>query len=225
MKRLGFFLCFFIAIGGTGAAHASCVKSDAKTYVIQSEKMADGTLIATAERQSDWMLGVRAVRLSLYGSNCKRLWTKRYEDSQSMRLEQISLGGRRVVHMTTFGAGGSACRYQHTLFAPGGGTLHSLFDTEIDNLAGFHAGDLGPKRGAGIAVWEMLWEDEAHYAPHRYGFQTWRWTGKRFIEGSKQETKAKFEDLNKVPPVFGYRVRDDTRKLRFDILGTDQVGC
>lgn len=66
--------------------------------------------------------------------------------------------------------GGSDCAYEAIVFGSERGKLSLWTPKTIDTQAegGIYVGNLGGRRGYGMAVWDFIWGDEPHVAPHRY---------------------------------------------------------
>ena len=66
--------------------------------------------------------------------------------------------------------GGSDCAYEAIVFGSDRGKLSLWTPKTLDTQAegGIYVGDLGGHRGYGLAVWNFIWGDEPHVAPHRY---------------------------------------------------------
>jgi hypothetical protein len=66
--------------------------------------------------------------------------------------------------------GGSDCAYEAIVFGSDRGKLSLWTPKTLDTQAegGIYVGDLGGHRGYGMAVWNFIWGDEPHVAPHRY---------------------------------------------------------
>ncbi len=93
--------------------------------------------------------------------------------------------------------GGSDHGFETNVIGEVGGSLRVLTPTPLLNSiqGGVHVGDLGGERGPGVAVWSFLWENEAHYAAHRYEVRLFPFDAKRnsFKRGKLLRTKAKHE--------------------------------
>lgn len=76
----------------------------------------------------------------------------------------------RAVLAVAAAMGGSDCAYEAIVFGSNRGKLSLWTPETIDTMAegGIYVGELGGKRGYGMAVWNFIWGDEAHVAPHRY---------------------------------------------------------
>ncbi len=76
----------------------------------------------------------------------------------------------RAVLAVAAATGGSDCAYEGIVFGSERGKLSLWTPQTIDTLAegGIYVGDLGGRRGYGMAVWTFIWGDEPHVAPHRY---------------------------------------------------------
>jgi hypothetical protein len=72
--------------------------------------------------------------------------------------------------------GGSDCEYVPALVGPIGGKLTSWLQQEpvVNGQGGFYVGDLGGRRGFGLAAWSFIWEDGAHWGSHRYNVRLYR---------------------------------------------------
>jgi len=66
--------------------------------------------------------------------------------------------------------GGSDCALEAIVFGSERGKLSLWTPKTLDTQAegGIYVGDLGGRRGYGLAVWDFIWGDEPHVAPHRY---------------------------------------------------------
>ena len=66
--------------------------------------------------------------------------------------------------------GGTDHGFETNIIAEAGGRLKALNPAPLTNniQGGVFVGDLGAGRGPGVAVWNFLWGDEAHYGAHRY---------------------------------------------------------
>ena len=66
--------------------------------------------------------------------------------------------------------GGTDHGFETNVIAEAGGRLKLLNASPLTNniQGGVFVGDLGGGRGPGVAVWNFLWGDEAHYGAHRY---------------------------------------------------------
>jgi hypothetical protein len=76
----------------------------------------------------------------------------------------------RAVLAVAAAMGGSDCAYEAIVFGSDRGKLSLWTPETIDTMAegGIYVGDLGGRRGYGMAVWNFIWGNEAHVAPHRY---------------------------------------------------------
>ena len=76
----------------------------------------------------------------------------------------------RAVLAVAAAMGGSDCAYEAIVFGSDRGKLSLWTPDTIDTMAegGIYVGDLGGRRGYGMAVWNFIWGNEAHVAPHRY---------------------------------------------------------
>lgn len=57
----------------------------------------------------------------------------------------------------------------------------------------------------GVVLIEFLWEDEAHYQPHRYQAILYRWNGARFTKRSQWETRQKHPSWREASRELGLR--------------------
>lgn len=74
-----------------------------------------------------------------------------------------------VIPVTMIGSG-SDCGYDATVVGLTNGRPKAWLTEQpfVNTEGGYYVGDLGPKRGYGFAAWNFIWEDGAHYGPHRY---------------------------------------------------------
>ncbi|HEX7157809.1 MAG TPA: hypothetical protein VF214_02250 [Edaphobacter sp.] len=80
-----------------------------------------------------------------------------------------------LVPITMVG-GGSDCGYDATVVGMTQGHLKEWLPAHafVNSQGGFYVGDLGAGRGYGLAAWNFIWEDGAHYGPHRYEVNLYR---------------------------------------------------
>ncbi len=76
----------------------------------------------------------------------------------------------RAVLAIAAATGGSDCAYEAIVFGSERGKLSLWTPKTLDTMAegGIYLGDLGARRGYGLAVWNFIWGNEPHVAPHRY---------------------------------------------------------
>jgi hypothetical protein len=76
----------------------------------------------------------------------------------------------RAVLAVAAATGGSDCAYEAIVFGSERGKLSLWTPKTLDTMAegGIYVGDLGARRGYGLAVWNFVWGNEPHVAPHRY---------------------------------------------------------
>jgi hypothetical protein len=76
----------------------------------------------------------------------------------------------RAVLAIAAATGGSDCAYEAIVFGSERGKLSLWTPKTLDTMAegGLYVGDLGGRRGYGLAVWNFIWGNEPHVAPHRY---------------------------------------------------------
>ena len=76
----------------------------------------------------------------------------------------------RAVLAVAAATGGSDCAYEAIVFGSERGKLSLWTPKTLDTMAegGIYVGDLGARRGYGLAVWNFIWGNEPHVAPHRY---------------------------------------------------------
>ena len=96
--------------------------------------------------------------------------------------------------------GGSDCGYVPALVGVVEGKLKSLLVQQpvVNSQGGLYVGDLGGRRGFGLAAWTFLWEDGAHYGRHRYRVTLYRIdadTGKSTMAYQK-ETKRSYSQAS-----------------------------
>lgn len=100
-----------------------------------------------------------------------------------VRFRALDVGGlpRPLVFAVAVRPGGSDHTFETTLFGEAGGRLKALTPEPLltSIQGGVFVGDLGGKYGRGVAVWVFLWEDEAHYAEHRYEVKLYTYDARR----------------------------------------------
>ncbi len=93
--------------------------------------------------------------------------------------------------------GGSDCEYVPALVGPVGSKLSSWLQQQpvVNGQGGFYVGDLGQHRGFGLAAWNFIWEDGAHWGSHRYNVRLYRIDGKSGASAEifSADTKRKYD--------------------------------
>ncbi|WP_459696097.1 hypothetical protein [Acidisoma sp. C75] len=76
----------------------------------------------------------------------------------------------RAVLAVAAAMGGSDCTYEAIVFGSEHGKLSLWTPKTLETQAegGMYVGELGGHHGYGLAVWNFIWGDEPHIAPHRY---------------------------------------------------------
>jgi hypothetical protein len=89
----------------------------------------------------------------------------------------------RAVLAVAAATGGSDCAYEAIVFGSERGKLSLWTPKTLDTLAegGIYVGDLGSRRGYGLAVWNFIWGSEPHVAPHRYRVSLYHLNRRRMI--------------------------------------------
>jgi hypothetical protein len=93
--------------------------------------------------------------------------------------------------------GGSDVGYEVKLIAEKSGKITSLLAKPIDLTIqdGFYLGGINVKSGSGLIVWKNVWENEAHYGPHRYEIRVYTWDSHamnfRLVRNFKTSVKYK----------------------------------
>lgn len=93
--------------------------------------------------------------------------------------------------------GGSDDGYGGTIIGAVDGKFVELLPQQmfVHNQGGMFVGYLGRKYGFGAVSWTFIWEDNAHYAPHRYQFEIYPFDKKTrlFTTPRRLETKREYE--------------------------------
>jgi hypothetical protein len=89
----------------------------------------------------------------------------------------------RAVLAIAAATGGSDCAYEAIVFGSERGKLSLWTPKAVDTLAegGIFVGDLGGRRGYGLAVWNFIWGNEPHVAPHRYRVSLYQLNRRRML--------------------------------------------
>lgn len=108
--------------------------------------------------------------------------------------------------------GGSDCEYVPALVGPIRGELKSWLQQEpvVNGQGGFYVGDLGQRRGFGLAAWTFIWEDGAHWGSHRYHVELYRIdpsTGTSSLV-FKGDTRRKYGEGTEALKEFGLRYQN-----------------
>jgi hypothetical protein len=89
----------------------------------------------------------------------------------------------RAVLAVAAATGGSDCAYEAIVFGSERGKLSLWTPKTLDTMAegGIFVGQLGARRGYGLAVWNFIWGNEPHVAPHRYRVSLYHLNRRRMI--------------------------------------------
>jgi hypothetical protein len=89
----------------------------------------------------------------------------------------------RAVLAIAAATGGSDCAYEAIVFGSERGKLSLWTPKTVDTMAegGIFVGDLGGRRGYGLAVWNFIWGNEPHVAPHRYRVSLYHLNRRRML--------------------------------------------
>jgi hypothetical protein len=89
----------------------------------------------------------------------------------------------RAVLAVAAAVGGSDCAYEAIVFGSERGKLSLWTPKTLDTQAegGIYVGDLGHRRGYGLAVWNFIWGNEPHVAPHRYRVSLYHLNRRRMV--------------------------------------------
>lgn len=91
--------------------------------------------------------------------------------------------------------GGTDHGFETSVVGEVGGRLKVLTNAPLVNniQGGVFVGDLGGGRGPGVAAWNFIWEEEAHYGAHRYEVRLLAFDARRgaFRSARPLRTKAK----------------------------------
>jgi hypothetical protein len=168
----------------------------------------------------DGPMGFVSSRVTLFGPNCSVVFDQLFPDTIETRFTDARLGKTSILLLTTFYPGGSGCGYEQIILAYGkdeeGVRALTPMRLSHDNMDGVYVGELSRGKGPGLVFWSALWEDEAHYSPHRYKIVTYRWRDGKFIGPSTEVTKGKYPPgPDEVAARLGFSFRDQTRQDRF----------
>jgi hypothetical protein len=143
----------------------------------------------------------------------------------SLRLIEIEGAPSPLVHLVMVQPGGSDYGFWSALFGEINGKIQLLTPqtTSFSWEGGIQIGNLGPGNGAGLAVWNSIWDDgESHYGEHVYVVDIYNFNKKlgRFVKTKQLRTKMKHETPTKALESLGlsfYRdaVRDFPEFLEY----------
>ena len=104
----------------------------------------------------------------------------------------------RAVLAVAAATGGSDCAYEAIVFGSERGKLSLWTPKTLDTLAegGIYVGELGARRGYGLAVWNFIWGNEPHVAPHRYRVSLYHLNRRRmiFYPTATMTTRRRYSD-------------------------------
>jgi hypothetical protein len=177
----------------------------------------------------------RPLRLMFIDQNGKVLYTTDFPVGDGnrgfsylntfLRFRQIAPPGlpRPVVLAASVSPGCSDVTYEIKLVAERAGRITTINPAPI-NLSrqdGIYLGYINAKYGHGMIIWQNEWEEEGHYAPHRYTITVYGWSNRanRFILFDRLTTKTKFKDS--ASALLHYRL--PTRNYRDEIVIPSEV--
>lgn len=215
----------FLAAALTAAAPASCLPADPADVVVERqvlERGAAGPLEAySVSRRGDGPQGYESSRIVIYAADCRVRYEQVFDGALETHFTRTRLGDQPVLLSTTLTPGGSGDAFEHVVLGYGEDGVFALAPRRLghSNMDGFHVGDLGGGRGQGLMLWSALWEDEAHYDPHRYRVRIYRWRGDHFVGPEIWTTRKRYDpDAAAVARSLGLPA-DQTAAERFKLMG------
>ena len=106
--------------------------------------------------------------------------------------------------------GGSATRLETAIVGFVNGKIVEAIPNHFvgQTLDGLCVGFFGNHQIPGLVYFEFLWE-EAHYDPHRYETSLYEWTGDKFTQIGKKQTKNRYTGWQGAAAELGYQCQDD----------------
>ncbi|MGA3286129.1 MAG: hypothetical protein ABSD46_01740 [Bacteroidota bacterium] len=110
--------------------------------------------------------------------------------------------------------GGSDSQYESTVIGILNGKIQDSFHEHLvsHNQGALCIEPLSHSDSTNIILWKELWEDGAHYDPHRYSATVFNWNGLFFKQVKSLETKKKY-------PVWQDAAKNLGFKSSFDYVG------
>lgn len=205
----------------SGSPAASCPIAGPREQVVERKELhlRSGDLEAVSTSiPGNGPLGFAASRVVIYGPGCRVVFKHRFPDTIQTRFSESRLGDLPVLILTTFEPGGSGCGYGHTILGYDGSRVRVLNRMQLghSNMDGFYVGDLGGRRGPGLAFWIAIWGDGSHYDPHPYRVTIYQWRHGQFSSPSVRITNQRYDPSpDEVVKRLGFTFRDQTGQERF----------
>ncbi|MBO0726949.1 MAG: hypothetical protein J2P52_15200 [Blastocatellia bacterium] len=117
-----------------------------------------------------------------------------------LRFKVLSVKGlpHPLILAVAVAPGGSDTLFESSIIGAVNGEIRVLTQEPLTNnvQGGVYVGYLGRKWGTGAAVWNFLWEDGAHYEPHRYEVELYPFNVKTmsFQKGKVLASRRKYAD-------------------------------
>jgi hypothetical protein len=114
--------------------------------------------------------------------------------------------GDSIILATAGCAGGSDSYFETTIVGIVNGQVKDLFLTHLisHNQGAFCIKVATKSDPTKILLWNDIWEDGAHYDPHRYQVEIFQWNGSSFVKSKTIETKKKYPDWMTAAKQFRY---------------------
>lgn len=221
-------LALLLAAALATAEPKSCLPPDPADVVVERQVLnlgdEPGSLEAysVSRRGEDGPYGFESSRIVIYGEDCKIRYQQVFADKLETHFTLSKLGDVNILLASVITPGGSGNGFLQVVLGYEDQNVFALAPGRLDqsNMDGFHVGDLGKGRGGkargpGLMLWTALWENETHYAPHRYRVTTYRWKDDHFTGPEVWTTRKRYDpDPESVGEILGLPA-EQTQANRF----------
>jgi len=215
VRPLGILLCLVL---GLAQAQAACAPVKPPYRVVESETFASGpwagSTVFAAEaktRLPKLVIADAACHLASFTFGASE--RDSYEFRSAIRFRALGANplGVPILLASAVAAGGSNSLFQTMLLVKRDTGWSDLLPKPAETLiaGGIGIGDLGAKRGLGVAVWQDLPGPGANVDPHPFRATLYRWQGNSLAAPQVIRTKRTYDDWKAARQELGMALEDE----------------
>jgi hypothetical protein len=140
-------------------------------------------------------------------------WGERPWPSDDLRFKLITIVGTNMplIAAVALDPGGSDGRFESTLIGVVDGKPQDLLrpHPRVNYEGTVCLTSTGGDKHPDVMAINFMWEDGAHFNPHRYEITLFSWNGKRYVQTIHKKTKRKYLDWADAAKEYGYSCQSD----------------
>jgi len=131
----------------------------------------------------------------------------------TLRFKELNpkTAGRQLIIAVASSVGGSTINYETTVISTDKGKIVELIPEHIKSasLDALCLESTNRKNHPRLIFFNFLWEDEIHYAPHRYDATIYEWVSGYFSKTGTRRTKRKYVHWQEASDELGFACQED----------------